>query len=83
MDKSHPKWEKTATTPHTHTTSGKYHDMHMEIKSNHPLANSYNYSLSVKNDQERGVSGKAELNAIKNPSPRGKGKDHTKHNGTY
>lgn len=74
MDKSHPIYrEDEHSHPNTKTSSAKYHDLHVEIKGNHPLANSYNYSLSVNGGQEHGVSQRAELSDVPNPSPRGKG----------
>lgn len=53
--------------------TAKYHGLPIEIHGNHPLANSYNYSLSVDGPDERAVSAPAKLAPISNPSPRGKG----------
>lgn len=63
--------------------TANYHDLKIEIHGNHPLANSTNYSLSVDGTEQRGVSQRAELSEVKNPSPRGKGKAHTKKPETY
>lgn len=57
-----------------HTKKAKYHDINIELKSTHPMANSANYSLSVEGSEQRPSSESTEMPPIPNPSPRGKGK---------
>ncbi len=72
---SFPKHKKTPQTPNTETKSATYHGLPIEIKSNHPMANATNYSLSINETSE--------VPAVKSPSPVAKGKNHDKFPATY
>ena len=82
--RSHPIVEATEVAPNVKTSRAQYHAINLEIKSNHPLVNSTSYSLDIEGDAEDiAKSEPAELAEIPNPSPRAKGKEHTKKRGIY
>jgi hypothetical protein len=64
------------------TQRAMYHTTDIEIKSNHPMANAYNYALKIVTPsgftEEKSQTELDELSEVSNPSPVAKGKDHTK-----
>lgn len=75
---SHPIYQQDPFNSETKTHRGKYHDVAIEIKSNHPMTNSHNYSLKVEHDGQRNHSALTAPSKIPNPSPVAKGLDEKK-----
>lgn len=72
---SFPKYEHVSPADNVTpvTKHCNYHGIDIEIKANHPMADSYNYALKIYGDGEKSDTQLAELAQIPNPSPTAKG----------